>query len=322
MAIISDFNVEKALKQVTDDLKDTSAELYIESGYDSFRGSVYFTYIAISGTNIHTKLLTLVYNEALKKWVTKLSYSPYKVFNINEDWYSFNILSTDTNGIWRHNSNIVPFCNFYGDQHEFMLEFVLNINPEIQKMVNDLLIVSNEVYPIKALYLLPTKTNYETKDVEEVSFEELLTPRYQEVTEPFNIPPSGNTIFFPPNTTIAVGDHLIIDGVDKYLVTDVVYGPIFSNVFVSYLDPNTNTLIPNFTKVYPPDVSMSIYYGIIRQNIIYKEDHFYIQVGYSNSGDANYSRPRDKYIKIRLTYKGDQQVFIQSIKSTFTYSFS
>lgn len=322
MSIISDFQVEAALEKVTKDLENNSAELYVEVGYDSFRSDVYFTYAAIGGGR-KTHLLTLVYNETFKRWVTKLSYSPYKIFNINNKWYSFNFLSTTPNIFWEHESDIVPFCHFYGNQHEFMIQFVVNATPEMQKILNNLLIISNEVYPIKSEYVIQEKTGYELGTVSEKSFVELLTPRYVQVrVGSFEVTEGSAGFAFPTVSGLSIGDHIIVDGVDKYLVTDVQLGFLSESVKVSYLDPSTNTLIPGIARDYIENVSMSIYHGIIGQNILYKEDHFYIQVGYSNTNEANYSRPRDKYIKVRLTYKGDQQVFIQSIKSAFTYSFS
>ena len=50
----------------------------------------------------------------------------------------------------------------------------------------------------------------------------------------------------------------------------------------------------------------------------YKEDHLYVEVG---KGDDK-SRVRDKAIKVRITYEGQEYVTVQAIISKFVYSFN
>ena len=71
-----------------------------------------------------------------------------------------------------------------------------------------------------------------------------------------------------------------------------------------------------------------ITFGIIHQNADYIEDELYIEVDHGKFADPNStagkekSRIRDKAIKIKLTYEGYDYVTVQTVVSSFLYSFN
>lgn len=376
--LISDFNVERVLERIQDVFRDNTAVPYLHTGYDSYRRNVFFNYGGINN-NDHLPVGSLYYNEILKVWVSKLSFYPYFIFNIRENWYSFNFAAPSriqASQIWQHESETVPFCHFYGSQQGFEYEYILVDNPALQKILTNLKIISTNEYPQTATYTVTVKEDYETGALREESFVDPLVRRYRKVRVPMLAASAGSPyIKFDQDPSILPGEFIIINEGTRYEVQDVLLYLDQYYVYLQYSDPITGNLINSVSQAYPADTLVVVNNGIIRENILYKEDHFYIVVGSKlflfteggelgiipeveelpvgrqtesgsfggvtptaggNSGSTalvpgtpdrivgqvQLSAVRDKYIRVKLRYKGDRQVFVQAVESLFTYSFS
>lgn len=410
-AIISDFKIDRLLAFVKTSLQGNNVVHKFHVGYDAYKRNVYFNYGGYSN-GIPTPIGSVYYNEILKVWLSKLTFYPYFIFNIRENWYSydFNDLNPLTAGqIWQHDSDINPFCNYYGTQHPFEYEFILVDNPAAQKILNNLKIISTEEYPIQATYSIVNKHDYETNNIREISFVDRLIKRYKKITATMLPVAAGSPfLIFSSDPGIIAGEQVVVAFETKYEVQDVYFYLGNYYVYVVYQDLITSQLIGTTSQAYDGTENVTINNGIIKENILYKEDHFYIVVGskfiyvtqegvdgvegnipigtpstatyfldsndpnafedirnndmatllssisvhfsdlninnlpvlfggetavtsigfYTRGtpdriiGEADMSRPRDKYIRIKLSYTGNKQVFIQAVESLFTYSFS
>jgi len=64
---------------------------------------------------------TISYNVKDQTWISNHSWVPSWVFQ-NENTFS----TVKKNKIWKHNTSFETYCNFYGDQHTFEVEYLLN----------------------------------------------------------------------------------------------------------------------------------------------------------------------------------------------------
>lgn len=93
---------------------------------------------------------TIVYFEMSDKWQTFLPYSPHMMFTIYDKLYSYPYKQdTIRNTIWKHESSDVPYCNYYGYQDKFVIEFIVTKDTTIHQIFNNMLVVSNESPPEK-----------------------------------------------------------------------------------------------------------------------------------------------------------------------------
>lgn len=109
----------------------------------------------------------ICYNEITKKMTTFYSWIPLYSANINDTYYSLQFIPEmsserlnylldpitqkyDVNKytlyIWEHNK-LNNWCNWYGEQHPFEFEYVVNANPNFQKIYNNLQLISNRTAP-------------------------------------------------------------------------------------------------------------------------------------------------------------------------------
>lgn len=112
---------------------------------------------------------SLCYNERLGKFMTFYDWYPVLSANINNIFFTFNQEDLDTvydnatndNAIalWKHgqgglfdNQETIKPTHWYGKQHEFNFEFVINADPARQKIFNNLKILSNKAAPGKFEY--------------------------------------------------------------------------------------------------------------------------------------------------------------------------
>lgn len=290
------------------------------------------------------KIASLYYNETLGKWIARLSWNPLFSFNLQSKLFSLNaiynpkVLTTDpknTSIIWEHFSESVPYCHIYGEQQKFYFEFVIVDNASVQKILNNLMVISNRAFPGRVqTTLLENNFDYEIFTETDASFTTLLKQRQEPLEDTLLINGSYNTwsvttAIFSGNSyftitatngdkitkeeaTRLVGGYVIANDGNIYII-----GPVFENSGVFYnevSDQNGNNIIGGL----PIDWSfLRIEFGILKQNMEYIEDHLFIEVGYNEEN----SLIRDKAIKVKIIYEGYNHVLVQSVVSSFMYSF-
>jgi len=102
---------------------------------------------AVGGWDIHNKCYTLALNpastnftsqtlsfdEGVKGWTSRYSYTPTNMFSVQNNFFS-----TNSGNIYQHYSTAVNRANFYGVQHETTITAMLNESPSVIKSFNAL----------------------------------------------------------------------------------------------------------------------------------------------------------------------------------------
>ena len=229
----------------------------------------------------------------------------------------------NNNKMWQHYSEDVKHCNFYGKQEKFIFEFVLVDNPSIQKILDNMLVICNRSFPGRVTYgLLEDDIDYETFDGVNNGEIQLLRQRQ----EPIPSIDWGITIGTAGGTSVMqlsgiseedaeriVGAYIYYN--DVWYIVGEVGGDSDSGFYHEILDQNRNSIAGGLPVGWTFE---ELHYGIIHQNMEYVEDHLYIEVG----SDDSKPRVRDKAIRVRFMYEGYDYVTIQTIISSFTYSFN
>lgn len=167
---ISDLKISKFLKDnlVVSDISNQVDILNfnIKTHYNARKQDIMFTfYRNLEQGNMVA--WNVCYNEITKKMTTFYSWIPLYSANINDTYYSLPFIPEmsserlnylldpitqkyDVNKytlhIWEHNK-LNNWCNWYGEQHPFEFEYVVNANPNFQKIYNNLQLISNRTAP-------------------------------------------------------------------------------------------------------------------------------------------------------------------------------
>jgi hypothetical protein len=129
----------------------------IRAGVNKVNGDIYFTFYN-QRTDVQTgENFTFGYNELLKVFLGNMDFVPAMYFNIGNDLYCFQPLRSAgvyvaSVHIYKHNSNVIGACNFFGTQFGMEFEVVLSQDGDWQKVLDNLEIISNNLYPDKIQY--------------------------------------------------------------------------------------------------------------------------------------------------------------------------
>ena len=271
------------------------------------------------------KLGSIYFNETVNKWISQLSWNPLFTWNLRNKLYSFNGLNTlGVDPVWEHFSPNVPYCNFYGSQDKFEFEFVVVDNSSVQKVLNNLLFICNRSFPGRVNYTIDSTVDFDSLTEESRSYIDLLKQRHEYIenntTElvhwtmnPMSIG-ANSYMDFGVSTEEAErvrGGYFVYNNNFYILGNYIVQNSIVYVEILNQAGGNMSALPAGITFNY-------IEFGIIKQNMEYKEDHLYIEVGKG----LEKSRIRDKAIKIRVVYEGMHHTVVQSIISMLTYSYN
>lgn len=87
---------------------------------------------------------TIFYSESKDGWYTYASFKPVEGYGwIGTDYVSFK------NGVlWKHESEEVPYNNFYGAQFSASMKFAFNPSPEIEKIIHNIKIHADQMWDV------------------------------------------------------------------------------------------------------------------------------------------------------------------------------
>ena len=165
--LISDLRVQRFLNE---EMVITTNDMFvgvnnIKTHYNASKGDVMFTFYNAD------KVWNLCYNELLDMFTCKYTWVPLESGNINNTFVSIplqsNVNFDDSNNeqkysIFEHKGigNLPQPTNWYGKQHPFELEFVVSQPTGVQKIYDNLVILSNNVQP-DSLEITITGDNYD-----------------------------------------------------------------------------------------------------------------------------------------------------------------
>lgn len=285
-------------------------ETNVKTHYNNYKGDVMFTFY---NEGIEWNLC---YNERQALWVTRYDWLPLFSGNINNTFYSIKCVPFNNENnitMWKHGRTGVDYQFYptlwYGEQHPFEFEFVVNEPVGLHKIFEDLIIISNNVQPIEIEF--------------EFIGDDYLFNKARIYHDGYNIyGNSGEDRPYRKDLTQFTKENYDISN----------FKPIFYNASVNYdkvLD--THTLVVN-------QVCKNLEtYGRRLGNIQYKEDGWYTNIEplryNANLKNPNISefketdpfvsaKLRDKWIKIRIKYKGDRLAIINGVTTFENISYS
>lgn len=143
---ISDMKIETYLK---DNLKSQEIEMGksdIRTHYNGKKGDLMFTWYR------NGEIYSICYNERQNLWVTRYDWTPIVSENINDEFYSLNVGKNDTDySIWDHHYEVGKeneyVSTWYDNDKGFEFEFVVSDPIGINKIFENLQIISNNVSP-------------------------------------------------------------------------------------------------------------------------------------------------------------------------------
>lgn len=355
--IISDFKVQKFLNDninfITSDKQEIVGEKNCKTHYNAFKRDVIFTFYN------KDKEWSLCFNEVLQRFITFYSWIPAFSANIDNIYFSFDKENYSTNeynnALWKHGQSgnfegqglILP-TTWYGKTHTFEYEFIVNKPTIVQKIFNNLKIISNKTAPQEFTYEIVGETYdwFKYKDI--ITW---INKKQQEKEK--------DTSATPEEKTLNYWYKLVLNHTPLYiqnnLYQDFPIGEFDPNIkfkklpFIKRVRSNdTNKWEANSTDVilvedvllnedristkqYGNDIKKV---GRVKGNMQYLEDLWDIEIRPTNFKEAylennelklkslKQERIRDKYIKIRVKYSGKDLAVIQGLKTFYTISYA
>ena len=258
-------------------------------------------------------------------------------------------------GLYDNQGKIRP-THWYGKQHEFNVEFVVNQDAQIQKIFSNLKIISNKTapnkfeyeivgegydwYELKPVILWINKKSTNKQDFE-FYYKEVLTKSYNDLRDEYLDFPE---LFGYEGRTIKKIPFLHLETCDKHGRQDKSYHQntdYWDNLTIpgnNYSFNTSETILVeddqlNEQRVHTEQLGNDVKkYGRLRGNMQYLEDLWDIEMrpikfkwAYVDNEELKFvsskeSRHRDKYLKVRVRYSGEDLTVIQGIITMFDYS--
>ena len=280
---ISDMKIETYLK---DNLKSQEIEMGnsdIRTHYNGKKGDLMFTWYC------NGEIYSICYNERQNIWVTRYDWTPIVSENINDEFYSLNIRNEDSDySIWDHHYEVGKENNYistwYDQEHGFEFEFIVSDPIGVNKIFENLQIISNNVSP-KELQITIVGDDYTFKRDE-------ITPSYEREE-------------YPTNTTWTTSN----------IHKDKEYRELEDTIYKWDWRLHQKAIVKTQTLC-------DIYkHGRRLGNMQYKNGMWFIQIDPLRfdieplKQQKKEVRIRDKWAKIRIRYSGENLAIITAIKT-------
>lgn len=289
----------------------------------------------------------------------------------NLKYYSMRDSQGDRMLLWKHgqaglydNQGKIKPTFWYGKQHEFNFEFIVNDTPGTQKIFNNLKIISNKTAPnkfeyevvgegydwwdLKPVVLWINQNSINKKEFED-NYKEVLSTPYDTLHAtkqgfPELYAYEGRTIKKLPFLHLETCDKHGRQDKSYHAITEVpdYWKPIIPTNTKDYkytFNCSETALIEddqlNEQRVHTESLGNDMNkYGRIRGNMQYLEDLWDIEIrpvkfkwAYLDSeGELAFktteTRHRDKYMRVRVRYTGEDLAVIQGIMTLFDYSYA
>lgn len=281
----------------------------------------------------------ICFNERQEIWTTKYDWTPTVSENINGDFFSIGGSNEDANfnnNIWSHKVTEVNPTQWFGKQHPFEFEFVVNEPQGVHKIIENLQILSNNVQPEELTFEI-------IGDAYQFNKERLVhLGRGENGSRITSHLTNKNDRNIPSQTADATSKSTLIKQEGIEYITDWIRNISKRKVFVG-LTSDTLEEVGAYIKldertrqyhlVIPQECRNIETFGRRLGNIYYKEDSWYTTVepiifdSRLNDPKATEeqlktpgtrlgsTRIRDKWCKIRVRYTGEDLAIITAIRT-------
>lgn len=323
--LISDLKVQKFLNDfISLKVIDNNRTLHthaIKTHYNAFKYDVMFVF-TYGGTTWN-----LCWNEMLNRWSTQFTWFPEFSENINNIFYTFaneSIHNEKGNILYKHGfaggieeSGIIKPTTWYDQTYSFEYEFVVNTVPGVQKIFDNLKIVSNLTPPESFSYEVVGES-YDWKGQKDL----IITLNNQAANYADLSVQYRNYLLAHPS--VKKIPFIYIAGLDNtsYILKDLT---------IEKSTKTKETFIISYQK--GADIK-DPQYKRLKGNMQYVEDSWDVQIqpisfkyAYLKNGNLMFSnfmdmKIRDKYIKIRVRYDGNDYAIVNALKTLFTISYA
>lgn len=356
--IISDMKIQKFLNDnikllETDQDKRVNIN-FIKTHYNAFKQDVLFDFC------YDNKYWNLCWNELTSKWVTQYTWFPEFSENINNIFYTFANTSKHTsagNKLYKHGfagseelDGEITSTKWYDEQHPFEYEFVVNAAQGVQKIFNNLKIISNLAEPDSFFYEVvgegfdwnsTKETLLKLGDLTYIGALDNATIPARNVGESNTAyldrrylvyliaNPNIKKLPFIPNQSFDINDSLSFYTKDRGTMNNTTKTEVIRDLTIRKHNKTKERLVNIFQK--GMDLKKV---GRVKGNMQYCEDSWDVQIqpitfkyAYVKGGELvktslTEMKIRDKYIKIRVKYDGKQYAIINALKTFFTISYA
>ena len=162
VSIMSDYNIETLLNGYKNTITQGKIGVpKIYSSFDAAKKSLYFSYSKLLNTKTGRKFFeatgSVYYNELVSKWTSEVSFHP-KFQTANGIINTIFDIAVDASNSWESDVNSV-YCNFHGKQFTAEVEFVVNKDSSVEKILTNLQILSNKIKPKSITYTITSDVN-------------------------------------------------------------------------------------------------------------------------------------------------------------------
>lgn len=289
----SDMHIETYLKDNLEPVDIEMGRVDIRTHYNAEKGDLMFTWNKTNKATNQIELHSICYNERFNTWVTRYDWKPVVSDNINDEFYSLNKRHSEPNGkyyIWDHKFDVAfnngHVSSWYNNTNGFEFEFVVSDPIGVNKIFDNLQIISNNVQPDE-MEITVIGDDYEFKrDLVN------LTPAHKERAE--------------------------YDDVEKIRTTSNTHGDntyrsdTWTYKFDNRLNQKALVNLQQFKDIYK--------FGRRIGNIQYKDGSWFAQIeplrmSITGAQQTKEVRIRDKWAKIRIRYSGKDLAIITAIKT-------
>jgi len=346
--VISDLKIQKFLNDhinLKESDYDNSINVnFVKSHYNAFKQDVMFVF-KYNNVSWH-----LCHSELTNKWVTQYTWFPEFSENINNIFYTFANTEKHENAsnyLYKHGfagfeeeqGTILP-TYWYDAQYPFEFEFVANGIPGVQKIFNNLKIISNLAEPNSFYYevvgegfdwnkdkdLILKLNNITINNVNGVNLTGItdLDERYRLYLIAKPLTPKLPYIITQKDSN-SNSEYFDINLPNSF------YGNLIRTKDISIKEHNKTK--EKLVNSYQQGLNLK-QFGRVKGNMQYMEDSWDIQIqpinftyAYVKNNEllftkANEMKIRDKYIKIRVKYDGTQYAVINALRTLFTISYA
>ena len=284
---ISDMKIETYLKDFLSSRQIEMGTSDIRTHYNGKKGDLMFAWYPKVNEN---PAYMICYNERQNIWTTKYDWYPIVSENINDEFYSLN-----NEAIWDHAEDVgynnTHVSSWYDNNHKFEFEFVVSDPIGVNKVFDNLQIISNNVQPDEMeITVIGDDYVFKRTPVD-------LTSGHKERREYEDI--------FKIHTTSDIHGDL------ESTQTETEHSPKGHYHFDKRLNQSVLTKWQPFKDIYK--------FGRRVGNIQYKDGSWFAQIEPILVTDerlvAKEARIRDKWAKIRIRYSGKDLAIITAIKT-------
>lgn len=160
LSVISEFAVKTILEGFKSAIVNASSDVvkYEPRIYTTFNTTKHVLYISYIAENISTKeqihIGTISYSTVLQKWMSLISEG--NKFSMSTGAVTYTTGFSDINGIWKEDSLIdkgkIVRCNLRGKEYPHEFEIVINKEPSLEKILDNIRLITNKSIPITIVY--------------------------------------------------------------------------------------------------------------------------------------------------------------------------